>query len=324
MIERSLSVESAGLRLAGTLCLPDDAVQKPGGQPRAMPTVPTVLMVHGSGPLDRNENVRGQTLNAFNAIAHYLATRGIASLRYDKRGCGESEGDFNATGHHELVDDAARWVARLAQQPECDAGSVFVLGHSEGSVIAPQVYFRHPEIAGLVLLCPFITNLEQILQRQARQIEHELASRPGLGGVLPNMLGRWLGADARAQERMIRRIRKSTSDTLRVRLHRIPARWYREMFALDLAAIYQRVHCPVLILGGAKDLQCDPRDVAAIEALIPGEVTAEVVPDLTHLLRLEPGEPSLVRARRLLAAPLEPVVIEAVALWLQEQVAANR
>ena len=313
MIERELSVNSGGYRLAGTLCLPD-----------ASGAAPLVLMVHGSGPLDRDENVRGQTLNAFNAIARYLAARGVASLRYDKRGCGASTGDFNATGHHELVDDAACWVDHLREQPECDPALIYVLGHSEGTAIAPQVYLRRPEIAGLVLLCPFVENLENVLLRQGRTVERELASRSGFFGAVSNFMLRRLGADARLQERLIARIRASKTDTIRVRLNKIPARWYRELFALDLVAIYERVSCPVLILGGEKDLQCNPRDVTTIAALVRGEVTAEVVPDLTHLLRLEPGVPSLVGGRKLLNQPVESLVIEAVSIWLEEQVASLR
>lgn len=308
-------------RLEGTLCLPDSPIEDSG---YAQFTSPVVLMVHGSGPLDRNENVRGQTLNAFNAIAHYLATRGVASLRYDKRGCGASSGDFYAAGHYDLVDDAASWITVLSEQPECDSSEIYVLGHSEGTAIAPQVYLRQPQVAGLVLLCPFVENLETVLQRQASILEAELASRRGFIGAISNWMMRRLGADAQKQERVFAKIRASTADTIRVRLHKVPARWYRELFALDLAALYKRVSCPVLILGGEKDLQCNPQDVPVIAALVNGEVTAEVVPNLTHLLRLEPETPSLVGARKLLSQPLEPVVIEAVSIWIEEQVAGRR
>ena len=65
-------------------------------------------MVHGSGPLDRNENVKkGSHLNLFNTLAHHLAGIGIASLRYDKRGCGESTGDYYAAGHSDLLADVS-------------------------------------------------------------------------------------------------------------------------------------------------------------------------------------------------------------------------
>lgn len=318
MVELDMSVRSDGCRLVGTLCLPDEHAGHLR-DPRSEGW-PTVLMLHGSGALDRNENLHGQALNAFNALAHYLASRGIASLRYDKRGCGESTGDYFATGHHNLVDDAGAWVAALKDHYGCDSSRLFLLGHSEGTAIAPQVYLRHPEVAGLVLLCPFVENLESVLMRQAQLVQAELASRPGLLGVLPNWFFRRLGADVRAQQRLIQKIRNSRRDWIRVRLQKVPARWYRELFALDLPAIYQQVRCPTLVLGGEKDVQCNPEDVAVIESLIPGAVTAELVPDLTHLLRLEAGPPSLIGSRELLRQPLEPVVMEAVTIWLKDQV----
>lgn len=312
MIERELYVTSAGHRLAGTLCLPD------GPGPHAV-----ALMVHGSGPLDRNENLPGQALNAFNSIAHYLASRGIASLRYDKRGCGQSEGDFYRTGHHELVDDAERWLRLLASHPDCEFAATFVLGHSEGTVIAPQLFSRMPQIAGLILLCPFVEDLESVLLRQAGQLERELAGRQGVLGAVPNLLFRLLGADAKRQARFIERIRASSMDSIRVRLQKVPARWYRELFALDLPALYAEVTCPTLLLGGEKDLQCQPQDVAEIATLLQGPVTAEIVPDLTHVLRLERQVAKLSKSSKLLGKPVEPLVIEAVAIWLQEQLVDN-
>jgi len=309
MIELDLFVNSAGHRLAGTLCLPNDHGPHP-----------VALMVHGSGPLDRNENLPGQSLNAFNTIAHHLVQRGIASLRYDKRGCGESEGDFYRTGHHELVEDAHRWLQELDSHPECRSDALYVLGHSEGTVIAPQLSDLEPSVAGLVLLCPFVEHFESVLLRQARQIESELAGRNGPIGLLSNALFRLLGADVRTQARLIARLRQSTTDYIWARLRKVPARWYRELFALELPVVYSQVECPVLLLGGEKDLQCRPEDVAEIAELLSGPVTAELVPDLTHLLRFDTGEASLSRSRRLLAKPVEPLVIEAVSIWLEEQV----
>ena len=84
MVEIECTLEHAGAVLAGTLSLPS-------GTGRA----PCVLMLPASGPLDRDENYKGQQVNAFNAIAHHLASKGFASVRYDKRGCGNILTPFN-------------------------------------------------------------------------------------------------------------------------------------------------------------------------------------------------------------------------------------
>ena len=98
MVELECKLEHAGAVLAGALCLP------PGSG-----RVPCVLMLPASGPLDRDENFKGQRLNIFNAIAHHLASKGFASLRYDKRGCGQSTGDYFSAGYFDFVADAAAW-----------------------------------------------------------------------------------------------------------------------------------------------------------------------------------------------------------------------
>ncbi len=95
MIEKEITIESSGLGLSGTVCLPEQEGR-----------FPLVLMIHGTGPLDRDENMPGQQLNVFNAIAHCLVEEGIASLRYDKRGCGKSSGDYYRAGHSDLINDA--------------------------------------------------------------------------------------------------------------------------------------------------------------------------------------------------------------------------
>ena len=88
VVEQDIVCESGGHELHGTLCLPATRRQPP-----------VVLMIHGSGPLDRNANMPGQQFDVFNSLAHALAAAGYASLRYDKRGCGSSTGDFFETGH---------------------------------------------------------------------------------------------------------------------------------------------------------------------------------------------------------------------------------
>jgi pimeloyl-ACP methyl ester carboxylesterase len=149
VLEREVSVDADGYHLAGTLCLPGE-----GGR------FPIVLMLPGSGPIDRDENMRGQKLDIFNTIAHRLAESGVASLRYDKRGCGRSAGDHYRAGFSGAVADAARWADWCLSAESCE-GRVFLLGHSEGTAIAANLSLQRP-VSGLVLLCPFIADMESI------------------------------------------------------------------------------------------------------------------------------------------------------------------
>lgn len=117
---------SPGVELAGTLTMPD------GEGP-----FPAVVLVSGSGPQNRDEEIMGH--KPFGVIADYLARRGIAVLRYDDRGFGESTGDFASATTLDLAEDARGAFAFLAGTDTIDAGRVGIVGHSEGGLIAAVI-----------------------------------------------------------------------------------------------------------------------------------------------------------------------------------------
>jgi len=114
MQEETLSVQSGDILLEGLLARPDhEQAQK------------LVLMVGGSGPLDRNQNSASVQLNLFSEFALHLAHKGIASFRYDKRGCGDSTGDYDATGHSDLVADASACARQLKNHPDFQSATIY-------------------------------------------------------------------------------------------------------------------------------------------------------------------------------------------------------
>lgn len=302
MIEKEITIDANGITLAGTLCVPREAGR-----------YPIVVMIHGSGPLDRNENMKRQSLDIFNVIAHHLARSGFASFRYDKRGCGKSGGNYYTAGLFDMVDDAAHCVDAIQRQECCD--SIVLLGHSEGCIIAPLVSEKRTSVSKLVLICPFVQPIEAILLKQAAQVQKELET----GGMLRRWLFKMLGTSVESQQKLIDRIKSENKDTIRVNLQKVPAKSIRELLELDPSTIMAQVERPTLIIGGEKDLQCDPADVDTIARLIKGPVEAHVVKNLTHLLRFEEGEPSLLRSFQLIRKPMEPVVAELIANWLEKQ-----
>jgi uncharacterized protein len=302
MTERGVSIERAGARLAGTATLV-------GGRSA------TVLMLHGSGPLDRDENMRGQHLDVFNTLAAALSRAGVSSVRYDKRGCGASTGDFTRAGFSDFVADAIAWVDFLTRSDFCDPAAILLLGHSEGCLAAARVIAERRAIAGAMLLCPFVEPMESVLMRQAAQVAREIDEAPGVSGFAQRALVRLLGRPVDSQRRLIEVVRRSSTDTLRRRGQTISARWLRELLATDVAGAYSEVECPLLLVGGGKDLQCEPGDVDRIAELVRGPVETHVIPDLTHLLRRDPGRPSLMGAHSLLGKPVDSEVLERVAAW---------
>ncbi|MFB4165557.1 alpha/beta hydrolase family protein [Alteribacillus sp. JSM 102045] len=121
--------ESDGL-LKGMLTIPDADDNSP---------LPAIVFIHGSGPLDKDENVKKLKLNVFNRLAEWLADQDIASLRYDKRGTGERSGSYHRKGVWDLISDSVTAVSFLKAPPKIDSSKVFILGHSEGGMIAPEI-----------------------------------------------------------------------------------------------------------------------------------------------------------------------------------------
>lgn len=123
-----------GVTLAGTLTLPDT----PGPHP-------ALALISGSGPQDRDESLMEH--KPFLVLADYLSRQGIAVLRYDDRGFGESTGDFGAATSKDFARDASAAVDFLKSDPRIDAAKVGLVGHSEGGLIAPMVAADRDDLA---------------------------------------------------------------------------------------------------------------------------------------------------------------------------------
>ena len=155
--EVRFSSPKARAELAGTLTLPKGAGRHPA-----------VVLISGSGPNNRDEFVAGH--RPFLVIADYLTRRGIAVLRYDKRGVGASKGDYAHATSKDFADDAAAAVAFLRSRGDIDPARVGLIGHSEGGLIAPMVAARDPSIAFVVLMAAPGVDGEVILKLQGAAI----------------------------------------------------------------------------------------------------------------------------------------------------------
>jgi uncharacterized protein len=127
--------------LAATLTIPEGPNEK----------YPLVVMVHGSGPIDRDANAKGMPMNIFKELSDVVVAEGFASIRYDKRGIGASKGNYYEMGVHDLINDAQAVVEFAKKHPNIDSENVILLGHSEGSIISPFVNEKVP-VDGMILL----------------------------------------------------------------------------------------------------------------------------------------------------------------------------
>ncbi|MFE7518057.1 alpha/beta hydrolase family protein [Streptomyces halstedii] len=283
-----------GASLAGSLTLPTG----PGPHP-------AVLLLHGSGPLDRDGNAPKLPVNLARPVAEALAARGIATLRYDRRGAGATPGDWRTAGFTDNRRDAAAGVRALADRADIRADTIGVIGHSEGALHAMALGSR-PDVRAVVLLAGFAGVGEDAFRWQGRSI---VSSMPAPVRLLRRPLA-GLGS------RVLARVKKTRTDVARVAGNKVNARWLREMLVHDTRDDLAAVDAPVLAVTGDKDLQVDPDDLKEIARLVPGGAETHRVADLTHVLRRDSGRPALSSYRRLLREPVDPGLLDLVAEWL--------
>lgn len=255
--------------------------------------IPALVMVTGSGPQNRDEELFEH--KPFAVIADYLARNGIATLRYDDRGTGKSTGNFNTATTFTLKDDALSGVKLLRSIPAI--GKVGVLGHSEGGTIA--------FMAGAEKKADFIVSLAGMAlsgkETMLRQNRHSLEKAGLTGADLENSLQLIeLYFDAIAD-----RIKKGENapidlnvlaaskglnvpqqiiQSLNEAKNQMRGPWFDAFLTLNPRKYLAKVKCPALAVNGSKDTQVNPDNLRVIKELAPHSQTL-LMPDLNHLMQ---------------------------------------
>ena len=302
MPDTVIAFQSNGLWLAGTVTMPAG---------REGP-IPAVLLVSGSGPIDRDGNHKRLKLDIQRQLAVALADEGVASLRYDKRGVGASEGAFLEAGLYDNVDDAAAAFEALRAQPGVDASRVFIVGHSEGAIIAAALAAKTSAAAGVVLLSATARRGDELLLWQARVLTPTM---PSIVRLILRLTRTNLVTKVAKNHAAIRR---TVTDVARLGGRKINAKWLREFLAHDPREDYPLITAPVLVLTGRKDLQTPADDVQTIASLVAGEATALIVDDVSHILRAQEGEPTLHSYRKDARRPIDGRVVEHITSWIRQ------
>lgn len=259
----------------------------------------------------------GQKLDIFNTIAAGFGEAGINSYRYDKFGCGQSSGNYWASGFTDVIKDACAAVDMLTSLP--DINGIVLLGHSEGTMVAPVVAHLRPQVLGLILLCPTMQPVEDTLMRQTKQMADMIKEMPGLRSVLTRLFFRMKGGLVRSQRRLINQIKASGDDTFRWKGQLVPTKLLRELLAHDPESWIAKVRVPTLAISGAKDIQCRPGDATLIKQTALGSVESHCLSDLTHILRSDDAPASFDRYSNLMTKELDPRVKYLCIDWILKQ-----
>jgi fermentation-respiration switch protein FrsA (DUF1100 family) len=291
------------ITLAGTLTLPD-----------SKENFPIVILISGSGPQNRNEELMGH--KPFLILADYLTRNGIGVLRFDDRGVGQSEGNFKLATSADFARDVSSAVSYIRSRTDIKSNKIGLIGHSEGGMIAPMVAATDPKIDFIVLLAgPGISGSE-ILRLQTAdigrangmtetQIGHELKLLDIFLGVLTEEQDL-----EQAKQRLPKVLEEAISKDSSLLSEGITAQtyiesalkqltpWMHYFLKHDPQTALKRVGCPVLAINGGKDLQVAAGvNLNAIqEALEAGgnkAITIAELPGLNHLFQeCETGSPN--------------------------------
>lgn len=257
-------IEAGDLRIAGTLQLTEqDSTQ------------PIVIMISGSGAQDRDETIFG--FKPFRLLADSLASVDFASFRYDDRGIGGSNGNTDAT-LNELSDDLLKVIRFLKEDERIDSNRVFLLGHSQGGILAGIAAYSE-EIAGVILMATPVLPGFEIINQQIKEISlrsgisgqiieqnlqlqnqiYEVIRRDEgmdeVRGIFEGRIRQQLAFISEAQIEAMGGAEAIINAQVEQQLAPMQSRWFRSFMDYDPAEDLKYLEIPVLAVFGEKDVQ---------------------------------------------------------------------
>jgi hypothetical protein len=258
--EVEVRIPAGEIQLAGSLAFPNDR----------QASRPAVLLISGRGNLDRDGNPPHVEWNVMRNLACDLAQGGYVTLRYDDRGSGESGGTAENCTLSDLTGDARHALRFLRNRLDVDGERVFLLGHSQGALVAMCVGGSEPP-AGLILMAVPGKGARALLDEQV--LSHPAYQSAELAQDVLHFYA-FLRSDGPWEEKHIP----------------IPFREYRDRFGLlrelcqlDIPTLARRIDRPILVLHGGQDAQVGVEHAHVMSNLLPsGLVTLHVHDDLDH------------------------------------------
>ncbi len=315
----------AGVEIAGTMT-----------SPKGAGPFPTVILISGSGPQDRDETIFEH--KPFLVLADHLTKKGFVVIRFDERGVGESKGDFGTATTADFADDVEALVAWAKKQSKVDGKKIVLAGHSEGGLVAPMVASKIPDIAGIILLAGPGVSGSEIVMNQTRKIAAAAGAPERILEMQDKMLAKMM-AHVESGDPVTDEFKKSLEDEFKdlsdeeraefgadgvaeKTIAMMGSPWMSYFLTYDPSEALTKTSCPILSVIGGKDLQVDsglnfPAIEAAVKAGKNPDFTQKKLPGLNHLFqKSETGSPSeYVQIEETMDASL----LDAVTLWLEKR-----
>lgn len=321
--------KKAGVKLSGTFTRPQQDGQHPA-----------VILVTGSGPQDRDETILDH--KPFFVLADYLSRHGIAVLRYDDRGFGQSTGNFTAATTEDFAQDAIAAFDYLQKRPDVRATHIGMLGHSEGGLIAPLVAQKKP-LAFLVLLAAPVLPGNQLLllqgeailkqqgatvaelknyrnlQNQILEVVRSVPDHQEAVSLLQELLQSQYSSATKEEEKE----NSAPPSHLSGQIAQLVSPWFRYYIAYNPAPSFASVNVPVLAVYGSKDVQVPATpNVEALQKIInekgKNNYQIEILEGLNHLF--QPASTGLPIEYNQIETTIAPKALELITSWIEQQI----
>lgn len=299
--------------------------------PRGKGPFPAVVLVSGSGQQNRDEEIMFH--KPFLVLADYLTRHGVAVIRYDDRGVGGSTGDYVNATTFDFADDAEAVFMKLRKDRRIDAKRIGILGHSEGAAIACIVASRNRKVSFAVMLGGQGCSGSEILLRQNELLYLGQGVPQSLVNVRLDCMREFFRVvDTVKEDKCVEALRNiiasktvglSDDECKQIGMRRSDAvlwaqqlqmPWMKAFLKLDNKDYLCKVHCPLLAIGGAKDIQVPPENVALISRYTKGKAVTYIMPDLNHLLQhCTTGMPN---EYMLIEETIAPEVLSIISEWI--------
>lgn len=324
----TFSNPAGNFSLAGTLTMPETGTR-----------FPAVVLISGSGPQNRDEELMGH--KPFLIWADFLTRHGYAVLRFDDRGCYQSKGDFSTATTFDFATDAEAAFNYLRTRKEINPKKIGLMGHSEGGIIAPLVASRNKEVAFVVMLAGTgIRGKDILLQQQvligkaSGMSDKDISTNGKMNAEIFDMVDKITQTDSlkahlnlylqeKSNELPELKNKKNKDELFDSQLKKILNPWMLCFLRYNPVPMLENVKCPLLAINGSKDLQVPastnlPSINKALKSGGNKHFKTMELQGLNHLFQeCKTGAPSEYGN---IEQTISPLALETVLKWLQENV----